>query len=252
MLVIASFILFICKYFINFLTPLKVRHYVTSIHNFISELLLCLFCEETLESKVSTLISHQCSNSELTKNKCCICGHVELGSWRLKRHLLKHTREKSYECRWCSYKSAYENDLKKHTRKHTGEKPYQCSHCRYRAKSSSSLTTHLKMHTGEKSFKCIYCSHSSYSKSNLKMHMRTHVGDKPFKCLSCDFCATQKIQLKNHVRNKHGQELQEEDDKGRSIVSLKLEEQDNYIGSLQLNNSLEEYEHLKSLMLPDT
>lgn len=82
--------------------------------------------------------------------------------------------------------------------------------------------------------------------------MRTHVGDKPFKCLSCNFCATQKIQLKNHVRNKHGQELQEEDDKGRSIVSLKLEEQDNYIGSLQLNNSLEEYEHLKSLMLPDT
>uniref|UniRef100_A0A8D8Q8L5 Zinc finger protein 407 n=2 Tax=Cacopsylla melanoneura TaxID=428564 RepID=A0A8D8Q8L5_9HEMI len=182
------------------------------------ELMFCIFCEQIVESKVSVLISHVCESIEQSKHTCCICGHVEPALWRLKRHLLKHTGEKTFECPWCPYKSAYENDLKKHVRQHTGERPYVCAHCPYSATSSSCLLMHLKTHSGEKSFKCVYCSHRSYSKSNMKNHVRTHIGVKPYKCPSCDFYATQKIQVTKHVLKKHGKDAEFQDISPANIV----------------------------------
>ncbi|KAL1451561.1 hypothetical protein WDU94_005922 [Cyamophila willieti] len=108
-----------------------------------SSSLRCSFCNTDLTKDSNLILKHKCCKST-TPFQCCICEESFKLKWILKRHLIKHTREKAYSCFFCDYKSAYLCDIKKHTRNHTGERPYKCALCAYAGKTA----WNLKLHTG--------------------------------------------------------------------------------------------------------
>lgn len=130
----------------------------------------------------------------------------------MKRHFLRHTKEKFYGCNFCEYKSAFVNDVKKHTRKHTGEKPYKCGLCSYRAAEGKGLRSHLKTHTNEysKYILCPYCSKKFIKVKLFEEHIQKHSEIKiefdPTKPITtCYLCKKEfhKFEFEDHLSEEH-------------------------------------------------
>ena len=64
--------------------------------------------------------------------------------WNIKSGQLEGTKVN------CKYASSRAGDLRKHLKKHSGEKSNKCNQCDY----ASSNADHLRTHSGEKSHKC--------------------------------------------------------------------------------------------------
>lgn len=47
----------------------------------------------------------------------------------LKKHMMRHTGERKYLCKFCPKTFATAYNLKVHIRIHTGDKPYTCEKC---------------------------------------------------------------------------------------------------------------------------
>ena len=69
----------------------------------------------------------------------------------LRRHLKRHSGEKSNKCNQCSYASSQARDLRRHLKTHSGEKSDKCNQCDFASSQAGHLRTHLKKHSGEKS-----------------------------------------------------------------------------------------------------
>ena len=86
-----------------------------------------------------------------------------------------------------------EEDKTHSGRMETKQKTYSCSQCGYKSTRSGNLKTHQQIHTGDKPFSCSKCDYKCAQLGNLKNHERTHNGDKPFSCSLCDKSFTQKV-----------------------------------------------------------
>lgn len=84
-----------------------------------------------------------------SKRLCPFCG-VEFLSTNIKRHIMVHTGEKPFACKYCSYRSSQKTNLLKHELTHTGEKPFKCPYCDHRSVQSVNLDRHLKIKHGDK------------------------------------------------------------------------------------------------------
>ncbi|XP_060859111.1 zinc finger protein ZFP2-like [Metopolophium dirhodum] len=138
---------------------------------------------------------------------CALCNKLFYKKSVLKRHILRHTRENTYnnrnlcyKCNTCGKRFSQEKLFKTHMRLHTKEKPHVCDFCNKGFATSSSLIRHIRTHTGKKPYKCDICDKSLTLLSSLKDHKRIHTGEKPYKCLICDKQFNQKPTLRRHTR----------------------------------------------------
>jgi uncharacterized Zn-finger protein len=57
------------------------------------------------------------------------CGKSFVMNTMLKRHNLTHTKERPYQCRFCTKTYTDFGGRQNHERSHTGERPYKCKEC---------------------------------------------------------------------------------------------------------------------------
>ncbi|XP_060530495.1 zinc finger protein 85-like [Cylas formicarius] len=106
----------------------------------------CEICGKTFKLKAEHgrhLKSH--IDPEARKVACSLCGKKV---HELKRHMLSHTGERPYICKYCNKGFSSPYALKVHTRQHTNEKPYICEYCSLGFPQKVSLATHLKSKHG--------------------------------------------------------------------------------------------------------
>ena len=112
--------------------------------------------------------------------KCQECGEEFTTEKREKIHVdvVLKGEVHPYGCKLCDFIGASYDNLRRHLKKHTGEKSNKCSHCDYASSQAGHLRTHMKTHTGEKSNKCSQCDYASSQAGNLRRHLKTHSGEK--------------------------------------------------------------------------
>ncbi|VDO31983.1 unnamed protein product [Haemonchus placei] len=76
---------------------------------------------------------------------CDRCGRTFAERTKLKRHMLTHTGERAFQCRFegCSKAFSLEANLKSHIKTHTGEKPHKCQICHHAFSHPYNLRVHI-------------------------------------------------------------------------------------------------------------
>ena len=198
----------------------------------------CKGCDKTFkripDMKRHILIVHSGERS----HKCSVCPYDTCDPVLLKRHVLRHTGEKTIICESCQKtfmllsqrnshykhvhlkirpfkcnlceKFAFTNnkDLLRHKRTHGDvplAKPFSCERllCKKTFAKVTSLEQHERSHTGEKTHKCDVCQKKLACKLSLDFHKRTHTGEKPYSCKYCQESFSQRGNFERHVRTTH-------------------------------------------------
>ena len=139
----------------------------------------------------------------------------------MKRHIRKHSGEKSFICKNFEYSSALGENLKRHTLKHSGVKYFGCKQCKLTFTTFVALNRHVCTHSGEKPFKCeqcfFFCAQASYlqrhtrkhsnqgdfsfaHKNNLEYLMLSHTDERPHLCKKCNYTSKNFGAMKNTRR----------------------------------------------------
>ena len=132
----------------------------------------CKICCK-IYSKRSTFLKHVRVHDPY-RLKCSGCGKQFKHRNGLVGHLLTHSGQKPFSCRFCISTFALKKNLVSHERFHTGDRPYECNQCEKKHKSKNGLDYNKTKHTGEKPFSCISCKRKFASKSYAKKHEKTH------------------------------------------------------------------------------
>ncbi|XP_077105434.1 zinc finger protein 462 isoform X1 [Ranitomeya variabilis] len=109
---------------------------------------------------------------------CKQCDRVLMSMQGLRSHERSHlalalfAREGKYNCKFCSFVSAFRPNLDRHIQDHHGHnKPFRCKHCPFKSSYKGRLKTHiLKAHGGEHGYKCSFCPVITMTISQLKDH----------------------------------------------------------------------------------
>nr|XP_026494609.1 zinc finger protein 391-like [Vanessa tameamea] len=165
---------------------------------------------------------------------CDFCGQLFASSRCIVKHLERHQKPKTYECKKCTLTFKTEAGMRLHESIHTGiriknrnsKKKYVCSVCGAVCSSSSNynihkrrhlnkftisceecgkgfyrtsdLVIHMRKHTGERPYECKYCPRRFIRQDILSRHMKCHTGEKPFTCQFCDTKFCKAYDLKSH------------------------------------------------------
>ena len=116
--------------------------------------------------------------------KCEVCQMNFKRKDCLTHHLMYvHLAPKIHTCNLCPASFAKKVWLKRHGLKHTDLRPFQCEKCELRFKTNYERKMHQsKIHEREKSHQCLQCQMSFYSSVGLKSHSLTHSERKDFQC----------------------------------------------------------------------
>nr|XP_046216567.1 zinc finger protein ZFMSA12A-like isoform X1 [Oncorhynchus gorbuscha] len=200
---------------------------------------VCIKCGSSFGS-VRERVSHRCCRrasglGQAGQFECPQCGKVFKWHNSLKKHLVTHSTDKVFNCRYCG-EGPFPGvaELRAHQKAHGAEdKPYKCKQCgkgfssqvwqnnheqrhsQERSKICPScgkafrckgdLKLHMRTHTGERPYQCTYCTKRFSVNGNLTIHIRTHTGEKPFLCSDCGkaFCSAGELQI--HRRTHTGE-----------------------------------------------
>ena len=88
----------------------------------------------------------------------------------------------------------HKSSLTKHMMRHIREKSYQCPQCKKSFSRKGHITCQITTHTGERLYQCSECDKCFALKGKLQYHMRAHFGEKPYQCSQCDKVFTHKSQ----------------------------------------------------------
>ena len=134
------------------------------------------------------------------------CEYVNVIHSKIKRHMIKHTGEKPFECEECGYKFGANGALKAHiNRVHLKLRPFECEECGYKFSANGDLKSHVNsVHLKLKPFECEECGYKCSFNSDLKTHInRVHMKLKPFECEECGYKFGTNGDLKRHIGTVH-------------------------------------------------
>jgi KRAB domain-containing zinc finger protein len=88
-----------------------------------------------------------------TPATCPICGMTFKTKLQMNRHhILNHSTNQKYQCKYCEKRCSNTADLREHLRKHE-EPTFKCSYCDKMLKRKSALKEHERIHTGERPYR---------------------------------------------------------------------------------------------------
>lgn len=147
------------------------------------------------------------------KLQCPQCEKEYQGQAMLHAHILREhtkeentdnqTRDRPYQCEFCSRCFPSSGAMKKHRRMHTGERPYECKECFAKFAAKETLNRHVKTHTGVKPHICQFCGKSFIQASQLRAHVFHHTGENGFTCDHCNKAFNRRARLLMHVKYVH-------------------------------------------------
>ncbi|XP_035217506.1 gastrula zinc finger protein XlCGF49.1-like [Stegodyphus dumicola] len=148
------------------------------------------------------MLSHKSRHPHMIpdrRHKCHICTYSTPRSFNLRKHIMKHQKERSHQC-----PSFTKSDtLPSHIGTHTGEEPFICNLCNKIFFQSSSLKRHVRTHSGKKPYRCSECGKNFSRKQRLQTHQNLHTQEKPYQCHQCDYRSRDESSLRRHVVCRH-------------------------------------------------
>ena len=164
--------------------------------------------------------------------KCSHCSYIAKWQSDLHRHMLVHSIEKRFKCRYCGKKYKYRFDLNMHLRKthkipagrnrktgsaamhHADSMAYFASSGARRAREmdevdslGKSVTYVSNRHPVTPGLKCKHCPYVGKYKAEVERHMRLHSGKKPWCCIHCSYKTYWKGDMKRHLQKHHPAEV---------------------------------------------
>ena len=137
-------------------------------------------------------------------HNCSICRFVAKTPNMLKYHEQKHKASVIFQCEICHQICTCKSQLLRHIRyKHTNEKPYKCKYCSFASVERHKLKNHLAVHTGSLNFQCKICHKSFPNNLSLKRHERIHKDTKEWVCILCFKAVRSCGNLCIHMNQRH-------------------------------------------------
>ncbi|XP_041988070.1 zinc finger protein 486-like [Aricia agestis] len=159
---------------------------------------------------VDFLNNHSCQpcrdkkeeKSEKVLRQCDQCGKSYPPSY-IKIHILTHSSDRGYSCKYCPKKFKVPSSLNSHVLwNHKRTRNYKCEECNATFITSSSRSSHIrKNHLKEKKYGCESCGKRFFSNSELQRHSLTHTGVKNFHCHLCDKSYQTRHGLNVHLKS---------------------------------------------------
>ncbi|XP_063364866.1 zinc finger protein 254-like [Cydia amplana] len=171
---------------------------------------LCENCWEGFYSE-NELNAHSCqpighhkekNSSDRMLRQCDQCGKSYPPGY-IKIHMLTHSNDRPYSCKFCPKKFKVPGGLHSHVLwNHKRTRNHKCEVCNATFISSSSRSSHIrKNHLKEKKYGCESCGKRFFSKSELQRHSLTHTGVKNFHCHLCDKSYQTRYGLNVHLKS---------------------------------------------------
>ncbi|KAM8703756.1 hypothetical protein ACLKA7_008394 [Drosophila subpalustris] len=176
--------------------------------------------EEQLPKQIDELTKNVPNESKKKKKKptnpkmyiCDLCGYSTPQVRFLDLHILRHKKEKNFECTECGEKFYTKHLLELHVRvRHKGETPFSCKYCDQRFYTSSARLRHEKVrHIKDFKYECKICGKKYNTSSCLKKHEFLHTGQRPYRCDLCNVGFPRRPALRIHCRTKLHQKRESE------------------------------------------
>lgn len=123
-------------------------------------------------SSRTTLEGHEQSDCGRSPSfECAVCGKFLANKATLNKHMMIHTDERRFACKFCDKRFRDKIKLTTHTRyRHSGERPHKCPYCEKCFVDLSTMKIHTIVHTGIKRYVCYGCGERYPTNSALHKH----------------------------------------------------------------------------------
>ena len=106
-----------------------------------------------------------------------------------------------HKCKHREYSSSQKGNFDIHLTKHTGEKKYKCKYCSFSCTWLKNMSKHKK---SQHKTPCTYCEHKAKNDEHLKLHLEAvHLNLKRFACNSCDYKSYNENDVLSHIILQH-------------------------------------------------
>lgn len=189
-----------------------IYHLNTYHERGIRKIFNCHLCEKT-HTSLRTLQMHFTNiHSGPDRYPCSVatCSKSFVSKVIMRRHVNGvHTKQITYDCTKCSFKSHYKQHLKRHlTRVHDESGPHKCCWCKMTFDTKQMLQQHKESLHKSRRNKCKCpietCSKYFIAYSVLQQHINAvHTKRVVFDCTKCSFKSYYKCSLVKHLAIKH-------------------------------------------------
>ena len=154
------------------------------------------------------------SRSRKRNVDCPLCSLKFFNIFKMREHLMTHTKEKPWSCSLCNYEGKSNGHLRRHFDALHGtagnssrKKLLTCNFCDFTTTFTERLKAHVYSHSTEQPFACDFpgCNFRTKRKQQLGTHkISNHAPERhPCLCQGCRFVATHKTQLRHHINAVH-------------------------------------------------
>lgn len=104
---------------------------------------------------------------------CDECG-LTMRKKYFKKHMLRHTKGRTYQCSFCDKSFFNNHNLTEHEKIHTDSRPFPCPVCGKAFRQKHAMHSHMRLHTGEKPYHCEICLKRFSDRGHFRSHMIRH------------------------------------------------------------------------------